>query len=132
MPFIKFPTGSGDLSNNHVEGGVIFPFAAALPGDFWLGVMAEIDFVYDDADDDYGVAFVHTATIGHDIVGNLAGFIEYIGIAPHDLGDSYQAIASGGLTYAMSDDWVLDLGGTIGMSDSADDFTLFAGTSFRF
>jgi hypothetical protein len=132
MPFIKFPTGSGDLSNNHVEGGLIIPFAVALPADFSLGLMAEIDVVYDEADDDLGVAFVHTATIGHDLVGNLSGYVEYIGIAPHDTGDTYQAIASGGLTYAVSDDWILDLGGTIGLSDSADDFTLFAGTSFRF
>jgi hypothetical protein len=132
MPFVKFPTGSGDLSNDHVEGGVIVPLAIALPGDFGLGLMGEIDFVYDEADDDYGVAFVHTATIGHDIVGDLAGYIEYVGIAPHDAGGTYQAIASVGLTYAVTDDWVLDAGATFGLSDSADDFTVFLGTSFRF
>ena len=132
MPFVKFPTGSGDLSNNHVEGGLIIPLAIALPAEFSLGLMAEIDAVYNDAEDDYGVAFVHTATISHDLVGDLAGYVEYIGIAPHDTGNAYQAIASGGLTYAVTDDWVLDLGATIGISDYAEDFTLFAGTSFRF
>ena len=131
MPFIKFPTGSGAFTNDHVEGGVIFPLAIALPGDFGLGLMAEVDFVYND--DDYGVEFVHTATIGHVIPGfeKLGGYIEYVGIAPHDTGRTYQAIGSGGLTYAVSDDWILDGGVTVGLSDSADDFTIFVGTSFR-
>lgn len=134
MPFIKFPTGSGDLTNDHVEGGVILPLAVALPDEFGLGLMAEVDVVYNEASGGYGVAFVHTATIGHDIPGiaNLAGYVEYVGIAPHETGGTYQAIASGGFTYAMSDDWILDLGGTGGISDGADDLTAFVGTSFRF
>ncbi|MGH7176899.1 MAG: transporter [Tepidisphaeraceae bacterium] len=134
MPFIGFPTGSSDLSNDHVEGGIILPLAIALPGEFGLGLMPEVDFVYNEASGGYGVDFVHTATIGHDIPGidNLAGYVEYIGIAPHDTGGTYQAFASGGLTYALTDDWVVDFGGTVGISNSADDFTVFVGTSFRF
>lgn len=134
MPFIKLPTGSGDLTNDHVEGGIILPLAVALPGEFGLGLMAEVDFVYNEEEDGYGVDFVHTATLGHAVPGieNLAAYIEYVGIAPHDTGGTYQAIASGGFTYALSDDWVLDFGGTAGISDSADDFSVFVGTSFRF
>ncbi len=134
MPFIKFPTGSDELTNDHVEGGLILPLAVALPGDFGLGLMAEVDFVYNEATGGYGVDFVHTATIGHDIPGikNLAAYIEYVGIAPHDTGGSYLAIASGGFTYAMNDNWVLDFGGTAGISDNADDFSVFVGTSFRY
>lgn len=134
MPFIKFPTGSGELSNDHVEGGIILPLAIALPGEFGLGLMAEIDFVYDESQDDYGIEVVHTATIGHAIPGieNLGGYIEYIGTAPHDTGSTYQAIASGSLTYTLSDNWILDVGGTIGISDSADDYSIFVGTSFRY
>lgn len=49
-----------------------------------------------------------------------------------DTGATYQAIASGGLTYAVNDNWVIDVGGTVGLSDSADDFSVFLGTSFRF
>lgn len=131
MPFIKFPTGSEDLTNDHVEGGVIFPLAVSLPHDFSLGLMAEVDFVYDEGRDRYGIDFVHTMTVGHPIVGDLSGFIEYVGIAPWRTGGTYQAIASGGLTYQMNEDWILDCGIQMGISDSADDLTLFVGTSFR-
>jgi hypothetical protein len=134
MPFVKFPTGSDNLSNDYFEGGLILPFAANLPGERDLGLRAEIDAVYNDATGDYGVDFVHTATVSHDFPGieSLGFFLEYVGIAPHDTGATYQAIASGGLTYAVSDDWILDCGATAGISDSADDFTAFVGTSFRF
>jgi hypothetical protein len=131
MPFIKFPTGSDELTNNHVEGGVIFPLAVALPSEFGLGVMAEVDFVYNELKEDYGIDFVHTATIGHNIAGNLAGYIEYVGVAPQGTGGTYQAIGSAGLTYRLTDDWIVDFGGTGSPSDSADDFTVFVGTSFR-
>ncbi|MBC7785628.1 MAG: transporter [Burkholderiales bacterium] len=132
MPFIKLPTGSDQLSNDHVEGGIMLPLAISLPNDFSLGLMAKLDYVYNDAADDYGFNLVHTATIGHPIAGDLSGYVEYIGIAPHETSASYQAIASGGLTYAINDHWILDCGGTVGISDSADDFTVIAGTSFRF
>jgi len=93
--------------------------------------MAEADFVYDEDADDYGVEFTHTATSSHDIGGGLAGYVEYVGIAPHSTGDGYQAIASAGLTYMLSPDWIVDFGGTASPSDSADDFMVFVGTSFR-
>jgi hypothetical protein len=134
MPFVKFPTGSRELTNDHVEGGVIVPLAAELPGGFGLGLMAEADILYNHTTGGYGVNFVQTVAIGHDVPGiaNLGGFIEYVSIAPHDTGERYQAIASGGLTYAVSEDWVLDMGATAGISDSADDVTAFVGNSVRF
>jgi len=133
MPFIKFPTGSGDLSNDHVEGGIILPLGIELPGEFGLGLMAEVDFVYNEGTGEYGIDFVHTITCGHAIPGAeaLGVFIEYIGIAPHQTGGTYQAIVSAGITCVMSDNWILDFGGTVGLSDSADDFSVFIGTSFR-
>jgi hypothetical protein len=131
MPFVKFPTGSDELSNDHVEGGLIIPFAVKLPNDFSLGLMAEIDAVYNEGSGGYGTEFVHTATVSHPI-GELSGYVEYVGVAPNDTDSTYRASASGGLVYALSDDWNLDCGGLVGLSDSADDFTLFAGMSIRF
>jgi hypothetical protein len=131
MPFVKFPTGDDDLTNEHVEGGVIFPLAIELPADFSLGLMAEFDVVYDDADDNYDVDLVHTATVGHDLVGKLAGYVEYVGIAQlHDDAD-YLALLGAGLTYALSDDVQLDAGVNFGLTDEADDFNVFAGITVR-
>ena len=66
MPFIQFPTAAGAIGGvNDVEGGIIFPMAVSLPREWTLGLMAEIDFLRDEADEGYGTAFVQTATISH-------------------------------------------------------------------
>src|SRR6185295_4428335 len=43
MPFVKFPTSQDHLGNDAVESGVIFPLAIALPHEWNLGVMTELD-----------------------------------------------------------------------------------------
>ena len=132
MPFVQFPTADDDFgATDHVEGGLIVPLAVSLPQDWSLGLMAEIDAVRDDADESYGTQFVHTATVGHDIVGDLAGYVEYTGVASHDLGLGYIIVLGGGLTYALSDDVQLDTGLNVGVSEDADDFNAFVGLSVR-
>jgi hypothetical protein len=131
MPFIQLPTGADGLGSDHVEGGLIVPFAAELPAGWSLGMMAELDIVRDEEDDDYGVEFVHTVAFGHDIVGPLAGYVEYIGVAPHRTGAGYQAAIGFGLTYGLSANVQFDGGANVGISRDADDVVLFAGMSFR-
>ena len=128
MPFIEFPTGDDDLGlGDEVEGGVIVPFAAALPHDFSLGLMAEFDFVESD-DGGHDLEFVHTASLGHDLVGDLAGYVEYVGVAAS--GD-YLASLGAGLTYGLTPDVQLDGGVLVGLNEDAEDFAVFAGMSFR-
>jgi hypothetical protein len=132
MPFVQFPTADEEFgATDHVEGGLIVPFAMSLPREWNLGLMVEIDAVRDDADDGYAPQFVHTATVGHDIAGELAGYVEYVGVASHDLGLGYIAVLGGGLTYGLSDDVQLDTGVNVGLSDDADDFNAFVGMSVR-
>ena len=38
MPYVKFPTRSDGLDNGDLEGGVIAPFAVALPDEFGHGI----------------------------------------------------------------------------------------------
>lgn len=103
-------------------------FAAPLPNGFGLGLMGEVDFVRNEKDDGYDLEFVHTASVGRDIVGDLGGYVEYIGVAG---GGPYAAALSTGLTYALSRDVQLDAGIMAGLSDAAEDLRLFTGVSFR-
>lgn len=130
IPFIKFPSGPNRLNHGHVEGGLILPLALSLPGGFSLGVMAEFDLSYDSDRHSYGVDFVHSATLGHALVGRLSGYVEYAGISPRS--GRYQPIASSGLSYALSDDCSVDLGATLRLSRDAHDITVFTGFSLRF
>lgn len=131
MPFLQIPTAVDELGTGKVEGGLIVPFAAELPGGWSVGLMGELDIVRDADNDDYGVEFVHTIALGRDIVGQLGGYVEYIGVAPHRTGAGYEASIGLGVTYGVTDHMQLDAGTNIGISGGADDLTLFTGISFR-
>ena len=129
MPFLQFPTGDEDLGfADRLEGGVIVPFATPLPNEFSLGLMGELDLVRDSDDDGYELEFLHTASIGRDIVGDLGGYVEYIGIFQPG---GYAAAVGAGLTYGLSPDVQLDAGLIAGLNEEAEDLRLFAGISFR-
>lgn len=132
MPWVQLPVGEDELSNDHVEGGLIVPLATELPGGWSLGLMGEIDFVYDDADDDYDTELLHTLALGHDLVGDLAGYVEYIGVLSTDSDTDYIAALGTGVTLSLSEDIVLDAGANFGLTRSADDVQVFAGMTWRF
>lgn len=132
MPFIKLPTGDHSLTNDHLEAGLIIPFAAELPAGFSLGLMAEFDLVRSEDNNSYELDFVHTAVLGRDIVGPLAAFIEYVGVAGTDPDLDYRATFNTGLTFALSPDAQLDAGVRLGLTDHAEDFAFFAGLSIRY
>lgn len=136
MPFVKLPTGTGGLSNGHVEAGLILPLATDLPGGFSLGAMLEGDLVYREEKGDYGLDLIHSASVSHDIAGPVSGYVEYVGIVPQGAApgtaSQYQAIASAGFVVEVRDNLLLDAGTRIGFSGDADRAALFVGASTRF
>lgn len=131
MPYIRFPTASNDLGNDEYEGGLIIPLGMDIGGGWGMGLMAEFDVVYDEADDDHDLELLHTCAFGRDIAGDLGGYVEYIGIARFDGGD-YDALLGMGLTYALSADVQLDGGVNLGLTSDASDVNPFVGVSVRF
>ena len=132
MPFVQFPTADDDIGGvDDVEGGVAIPFAMKLPKEWELGLMAEVDVLRDVADEGYGTSFLHTAALGHKIVGDLDGFAEYVGIANHNLGVGYMSIVGGGVKYGLGANAQLDAAMYFGLSDDADDFSVRVGLSMR-
>lgn len=132
MPFVKFPTGDDSLTNDRLEGGLIVPFAVALPADFSLGLMVELDVVRDATDEGYEFDVVHSAVLGRDLIGSLGAFAEYFGVAGTDPDVEYRASFNTGITLGITPDVQLDAGVRIGLTDAAEDFGVFAGISFRY
>lgn len=128
MPFVKWPTNTGDLGNKRVEGGVIFPLAVELPYGWGMGVMTEVDIAYRE-DGGYGPDFINSITFNHDIVGNLAGYGEFFSaLSAGELAITLDA----GLTYALTDNIQLDVGCNFGVTETAEDFNPFVGVSVRY
>ena len=131
MPVVQIPTAADGLGSDRIEGGLIVPFALELPGEWSLGLMAELDIVRDDGNEDYGFELVHTVALGRGIAGALGAYVEYIGMVPHQTGAGYEGAIGVGMTYGLSENIQLDAGANFGLSSGADDVTLFSGISFR-
>ncbi len=129
LPFITIPTGTS-LSTDKVAGGIALPFSWLISEQLNLGLMAEIDLIYDDGEDNYDVGFLHTAVLGFEIIGPLGGYVEYVGNAVSD-GD-YEASFSTGLTHGVTENLILDVGMLVGLTRASDDFTVFTGMTIRF
>lgn len=132
MPFVKIPTAQDDLGNGAVEGGLIVPLAVELPAGWGMGLMAEIDIAEDGDGRGYHAEFVNSITFGHDIVGPLGGYVEFVSIATTEPGGTWNATFNCGLTYAVNDDLQLDAGVNLGVTRDAEDVSPFVGVSWRF
>ncbi len=132
MPFIRIPTASDDLGSDHVEGGLIFPFATDLAEGVGLGLMFETDFVYDEMDDGYDTEFIGTGVLGFDVTDELGLYVEGIGIASTDADVDFRGILGVGATYGLTENMVLDAGTNIGLTGDADDVSVFTGITVRF
>ena len=122
MPYVTAPTRSDEW-----QGGIMVPWATTLNDDISLGLQGQLDFVNDGTGSE--TEFLFTAVIGYPIIGNLGGYTEYIGVIAEDRYESYY---SGGLTYEINENFVLDAGVQVGLNSDSEDFGCFTGFTKRF
>ncbi|MCF7763527.1 MAG: transporter [Verrucomicrobia bacterium] len=132
MPVVKIPTNQDNLGNGSVEGGLIVPMAVALPGNWGMGLMTEVDIVRDEVGGSYHPEFINTITFGHSIVGNLGGYLEFFALVNEQDTSNWEGTVDLGLTYAINENIQLDGGVNIGVTRAADDWNPFVGISWRF
>jgi hypothetical protein len=132
IPFVKSPTAGHDLRNNKVEGGVIFPFSVNLSEHVQFATMAEFDVAYDEKRDHYGADFVNTVELAVSCTEKLGSYIEIESVASTRSDAPWEGYASTGITFAATDDIVLDAGVVVGLVAAAQDFAAFTGVSLRF
>jgi len=133
IPFVQLPTAStsSGLGTGRVQGGLILPFQLNLPHDWGIGAMLEFDALRDDANTDYGFDVVQSVVLSHEIVTHIEGFVEYVGIAPHDLGVSYQAFFDTGVSFQLTENLEVDCAVNVGLSKDTPDYTVVAGFAVR-
>jgi len=130
MPFVEFPN-RGVFPGAKTEGGLIVPYAQALPGGFGLGAMFQADARADEAGDGYHAEWVGSATVSHDISGPLGGYVELYSRTSFDAGAPWRGTADAGLTWALGDRAQLDLGANVGLSEASEDLVVFLGFAVK-
>jgi hypothetical protein len=131
MPFVKYPLSGSGIRNGKTEGGLILPFAMDVGGGWGLGAQTEVDFVSDGAGG-HDAEYFNTVTIGHDIIGNLAGYTEFAALVTPENPIGWQGLWNVGFTYTINANTQLDCGCNFGVTDSAPDYNPFFGVSFRY
>jgi hypothetical protein len=131
MPFVKWPLPETALRHGKTEGGLILPLAVELPAGWGLGLMTEVDFVRDGSNA-FDTEYFNTITFGHDIVGNLGGYLEFAALFTPERDAQWQGQVGVGLTYGLNKDTQFDLGCNFGVTRVAPDFNPFLGVTRRF
>jgi len=132
LPYVTFPTGTDGLGNNAVEGGVIFPLAVSLPYDFDLSLETAASYMKNDDDGGYHEEFIASASLDHQIIGKLSGFVEFFSNFTTESHSGWVGTVDTGLEYLVTKNIQLDCDCYFGVTRAAPDFNPFAGITVRF
>jgi hypothetical protein len=97
-----------------------------------LGTMVQVNYLQDSEGSSYHTEVIESLTIGHDIIGELAGYVELFSNLSTERHASWIATFDVGLTYKLSRNVQLDAGANIGLTEAAQDLNPFIGLSMRF
>ena len=131
-PYIKFPTSQQGIGNRGVEGGLVLPLEMELPWEFYVGLTSRFDAVRDEDQSGYHAEFVNSIELGHDLVGNLSGWVEFVGAVSTERHAGWLGEFNTGLVYELTKNIQLNMGVSIGLTREEDDWYVFAGMAWRF
>ncbi len=122
MPYVKVPTSTGGVGNEHVEGGVIFPWAMSLGSGTVAGAMASWDVLRNDDNNGYDSQWFTSGYVHQKIVGPFSAYAE----ATVRLSSaSFSTFAGGlgaGVTWDFSKTLQFDYGVSRGLGNRATDW----------
>jgi hypothetical protein len=131
-PYVKFPTSQDGIGNRGVGGGLILPLAVELPSDFYMGLTTRFDAVRNEDEPRYHAEFVNSIAFGHDLFGHLFGYVEFFSGVSTERDADWVGTFDTGLIYELADNVQLNAGVNIGVTRSADDWSVFAGMAWRY
>jgi hypothetical protein len=131
-PYVKFPTSQEGIGNRGVEGGLVLPLGVELPSDFWLGWTPRFDAVRNEDKPGYHAEFVNSVEVGHDLFGNLSGYLEFFSAASTERDADWEGTFDPGLIYEVTENLQFIAGVDIGVTRSADDWAAFLGLTWRY
>ncbi len=122
IPYVKVPTSTGGVGNNHTEGGVIFPWELTLGKDAYFGAMASWDVVRNDDNDGYDSQWFASTYIYQKIVGPISAYAEATLQVSSASASSFTGGIGGGMTWDLSKSLMLDYGVNRGLGNRATDW----------
>ncbi len=133
ISYVKFPTNQGDTGGDILEYGLILPFAARLPWDFYLGLTSSFGAAQDvlGGNGCHG-EFGNSIELAHQLIGDLEGYVEFFSNVSTEKDVGWVGRFDTGLIYWLTDDLQLNAGVNTGLTEWADDWNFFVGFAWRY
>jgi len=132
MPHLKFPTAAEGIGNGSIEGGLIFPFEAALPRNVYIGLVARFEAVRNFDEPGYHTEFGNSITLRRDFFRRLFGYVEFYSAVSTGRDSEWVGTFDTGLSYTVTKNLQLNGGVNIGVTRAADQWNPFIGLAWRF
>jgi len=131
LPYVKFPTGSGAVSNGSVEGGIIVPWQMNLANRLSVNANAGVDLVRNDADDGYDTNWGGSASFSLPLISSFDAYGETL-LAKSSGGSRFDGRLGGGVLFHIHDLMWWDFAAYRGISRGASDWTTVVRFNFGF
>jgi hypothetical protein len=122
IPYVKIPSRATGIGNNHVEGGIIFPWAMKLGPGSEAGAMASWDILRNDANDGYDSRWFASAFARQHLFAGLGAYAEATLQISSASSSSFVGTLGAGVTFDFSKKFQLDYGLSRGLGGRATDW----------
>ncbi len=122
IPYVKLPSKTTGVGNNHAEGGLILPWAMKLPLGTEVGAMAQWELKRNDANDGYDSRWYASAFVRQALVAGFGVYGEATLEATSATSSSFVGGAGGGVTWDCSKFLQFDYGVSRGLGGRATDW----------
>jgi hypothetical protein len=132
IPYFKFPTSQEGLGNENLEGGLVLPFALALPGEFYLGLTTTFAKVQATSESSYHTEYQNSISIARALGDRVDAYVEFYSLVSTQDDTPWIGTINTGLGYWLTDDWQLNAAVEIGATNWADDWYFGVGMAWRY
>jgi len=133
VPYVKAPTATHNIGNNHWEGGAYAPFVVALPQDWTMNITSELDILENAALNGDHPNFQNLINFSHPLFSDkVTGYVEFWSDVNTDTGTATQYTADFATSWAVTGNFQLDAGVNVGLNKAANDLQPYIGISQRF
>jgi hypothetical protein len=133
LPFVILPTDRNNgISPEDVEGGLIVPFAIALPQGFGLGINGGVTATKDGDGSGYHAEYLATAALSQEWNDQWGTYYEIATILGTDDPRGDILLLGTGFTFLMNPNLQLDGGVNFGVTSASDRINPFVGITSRF
>ncbi len=122
IPYVKLPSNTGGVGNNHTEGGVIVPWSMSLGGGTELGAMGQWDILRNAGNTRYDSRWFASGFLHQHLIGSLGAYAETTLAVSSASASTLAGTLGGGVTFDLKKKLQLDYGLSRGLGGQATDW----------